>query len=82
MTVIGCDHLVDDPRFSTNASRVENVEILDESIAAFVGRLTQEKNLENFDQYQVTVGPVLSVDALMKNEHVIQRQVFYGSARS
>lgn len=75
MKAIGCGHLVDDPRFSTNASRIENVEILDEFIGDFVGRLSQEKNLEHFELHQVTVGPVLSVDALMQNEHVRQRQV-------
>lgn len=75
MKAIGCGHLVDDPRFSTNASRIENVEKLDELIGDFVGRLSQAQNLEHFELHQVTVGPVLSVDALMQNEHVRQRQV-------
>jgi crotonobetainyl-CoA:carnitine CoA-transferase CaiB-like acyl-CoA transferase len=72
---IGCGHLVDDPRFSTNASRIKNVEILDEFIGDFVGLLTQRQNLEHFELHQVTVGPILSVDAIMQNEHVRQRQV-------
>ena len=75
MKAIGCGHLVDDPRFSTNAARIENVEKLDEFIGDFVGRRSQKQNLEHFELHQVTVGPVLSVDALMQNEHVRQRQV-------
>jgi crotonobetainyl-CoA:carnitine CoA-transferase CaiB-like acyl-CoA transferase len=75
MKAIGCSELVDDPRFSTNASRIKNIEKLDELIGNFVGQMTLHQNLEHFELHEVTVGPILCVDELIKNEHIVKRQV-------
>ena len=75
LDAVGCGHLVDDPRFATNSARIANVDALDDLIGAFVGERTLAENLAHFEQRQVTVGPVLSVDGLMKDPHVQQREV-------
>ena len=75
LEAIGASELVLDPRFSTNAARLKNIEELDEMISSFVGKLTLTENLAHFETFQVTVGPVLSIDLLMQDQHVKQRQV-------
>jgi crotonobetainyl-CoA:carnitine CoA-transferase CaiB-like acyl-CoA transferase len=72
---IGAPKLALDPRFSTNAARLRNIEELDEMIGSFVGKRTLAENLGHFETFQVTVGPVLSIDLLMQDLHVKQRQV-------
>ena len=76
LRAIGCADLVNDARFATNAARVENVELLDGLIGKFVKQRSLTENLAHFAEYQVTVGPVLSVDLLIQDPHVQQREVF------
>lgn len=75
LKAVGAPELIDDPRFANNAARLANIDALDERIDAFVRQHTLEDNLAHFGALDVTVGPVLSVDQLMLDQHVIQRQV-------
>ena len=75
LEAVGCGEFVDDPRFATNAARVTNVEALDEMIGKFVEQRSLEDNLAHFEACKVTVGPVLSVDLLIEDRHVQQREV-------
>ena len=75
LRAVGAPELVDDPRFADNASRLANIDELDRVIGDFVGRHTLEENLAHFGKLDVTVGPVLAVDELMKDRHVLERQV-------
>lgn len=72
---VGVPGLVDDPRFANNAARLANIDALDEHIGAFVRKHTLDDNLAHFGGLDVTVGPMLSVDQLMQDPHVVQRQV-------
>ncbi|MDB5858193.1 MAG: CoA transferase [Ramlibacter sp.] len=75
LAAVGSRDLVDDPRFATNSARIANVEALDDLIARFVGQRSLADNLAHFDKHDVTVGPMLGVDGLMKDPHVQQREV-------
>jgi len=75
LDAIGRKDLVNDPRFATNATRVANVQALDEVISAFVGQRSLSENLAHFEAREVTVGPMLSVDGVMADPHVQQREV-------
>lgn len=72
---LGDESLVNDPRFTSNAQRISNVEALDELIGNFVRQRSLDENLAYFGELDVTVGPVLSVDELMRDPHVMSRQV-------
>ena len=72
---VGGEALRADPRFATNASRIADVEALDAAIGDFVRQRTLDENLAFFATHEVTVGPVLSVDALMDDPHVRAREV-------
>ena len=75
LKAVGAPELVTDPRFADNAARLANVEELDRVIGRFIGQHTLADNLAHFGALDVTVGPVLSVDQLMTDPHVVQRQV-------
>jgi crotonobetainyl-CoA:carnitine CoA-transferase CaiB-like acyl-CoA transferase len=75
LRAVGAPELVDDPRFADNASRLANIDELDRVIGDFVRKNTLQENLEHFGKLDVTVGPVLAVDELMKDRHVLERQV-------
>lgn len=72
---IGKPELVRDPRYVNNAARIANVDSLDEMIGGFVAERTLEENLLHFGKFEVTVGPMMNVDQLMRDPHVTGRQV-------
>lgn len=74
LAAIGRPELIDDPRFCNNAARVANVEALDQLIGDFVANRSLEDNLSHFGRHEVTVGPVLNVDQLVRDPHVAARQ--------
>lgn len=73
---IGRAELCDDPKFSTNEKRVENVEELDAIIADFISERTLSENLAHFDAAEVTVGPIYDAAMLMQDPHVKARGSF------
>jgi crotonobetainyl-CoA:carnitine CoA-transferase CaiB-like acyl-CoA transferase len=75
LKAVGAPELVDDPRFADNAARLANIDELDRVIGGFVQQHTLAENLAHFGALDVTVGPVLSVDQLMQDRHVTERQV-------
>ena len=75
LQAIGAPQLVSDERFANNSARIANIDELDRVIGEFVRQRTLEQNLAHFGALDVTVGPVLSVDQLIEDPHVRQRQV-------
>ena len=74
LKAIGAPELIRDARFASNSARLANVDALDQHIGDFVGQRTLEENLAHFGALECTVGPVLSVDQLLQDPHVQQRQ--------
>lgn len=72
---IGRPDLVDDPRFKTNSSRLKNVEELDAIIGAFIIERTQAENVTFFEAAEVTIGPIYDTAQIMKDPHVIDREL-------
>jgi len=73
---IGQPALIDDPRFTSNAKRVENREALDAIVGAFIAENTLAENLAFFEQQSITAGPVHDSMSILEDAHVIDRQVF------
>jgi formyl-CoA transferase len=72
---IGRADLVDDPRYRTNADRVQNAEALDAIIGAFVARRTQAENVAFFEQAEVTIGPIYDISQILEDPHVLAREL-------
>lgn len=73
---IGQGPLFDDPRFSTNAARLENDAELDRMVADFIAGLTQDECLALFRRNGVTVGPIYAPPQLLADPHVAERGVY------
>jgi crotonobetainyl-CoA:carnitine CoA-transferase CaiB-like acyl-CoA transferase len=60
--------LVDDPRFANNATRVENVEALDEEIEEWTRQHTTEEAIEILEAHDAIVGPVYDMGDIFNDE--------------
>jgi formyl-CoA transferase len=72
---IGRGELVDDPRYRTNAGRVKHAAQLDAIIGAFVAKRTQAANVAFFDKAEVTIGPIYDVTQIVKDPHILEREL-------
>jgi crotonobetainyl-CoA:carnitine CoA-transferase CaiB-like acyl-CoA transferase len=72
---IGRSDLVDQPRFRTNADRLQNVEELDSIIGAFIAERTQAENVAFFEAANVTIGPIYDISQILADPHVIEREL-------
>lgn len=72
--IIGRPELTADARYSTNASRVKNVEEIDSIVAGFIGARTLSENRALFDAADVTVGPVFDAADLIADHYVCERE--------
>lgn len=70
---IGQAELFDDPRFATNAARLQNDVEVDNMIIAVVSQLDLDEALALFRSRGVTVGPIHDAEGLMKDAHVATR---------
>jgi crotonobetainyl-CoA:carnitine CoA-transferase CaiB-like acyl-CoA transferase len=71
---IGREDMCDDPRYSTNAARVANKEVVDQIVADAVAAKTLAENLTFFEHHEVTAGPVYDVSQYRADPHVIGRE--------
>jgi formyl-CoA transferase len=74
-TAIGRADLIDNPRYRTNADRVQHAEELDEIIGAFIAAKTQAENVAFFEEREVTIGPIYDIAQILEDPHFIDREV-------
>lgn len=72
---IGRSELSDDPRFRTNAARLENADVLDAIIGDFIAQRTQTENVAFFERAHVTIGPIYDASQIVTDPHVIAREL-------
>ena len=70
---IGRPELIGDPRFSTNAARVANVEDLDALIEQWTSERTLEDVLEAFEAGQVAAAAVLDIEGILADPQYQER---------
>src|SRR6185369_12882950 len=73
--VIGRPDLIADPRYRTNAGRVQHAEELDAIIGAFVAERTQAENVAFFEAAEVTIGPIYDTAQIVEDPHFIAREL-------
>jgi formyl-CoA transferase len=71
---IGRPELIDDPRFRTNANRLNNIEAIDAIVAEFIAAKTTAENLAHFDKAGVTIGPIMDAAGLAQDDYVAARE--------
>src|SRR5690606_30732078 len=67
--------LIDNPRYRTNAERVQHAAELDAIVGEFIGRMTLAENMEFFDKHEVTVGPIYDIAQFVQDPHVLAREI-------
>lgn len=67
--------LIDNPRYRTNADRVQHAAELDAIIGAFVATRTQADNVAYFEAAEVTIGPIYDTAQLVEDPHIIEREL-------
>ncbi len=72
---IGRPELASDPRYRTNADRVQHAAELDAIIGAFVAERTQAENVAFFEQAEVTIGPIYDITQILEDPHVVEREL-------
>lgn len=72
---IGRADMIDDPRFRTNADRLDHVDEVDAIVGAFIGQKSLAENLAFFEKAEVTVGPVYDPAGFAADAHVRGRGV-------
>jgi len=75
LNVIGAPELNDDPRFSSNKSRIENRETLAATLAPFFADHTVEHWVSALEDVGVPAGPVLSVGEMHAHEQTRARDM-------
>jgi formyl-CoA transferase len=73
LRAIGRPELTSDPRYATNAARIEHAAELERIIGAFVATRTLDENLHFFEAADVTVGPVYDVSQIVEDDYVAAR---------
>jgi len=76
MRAIGRPEMAEDPRFATNAKRVENEKEIDGAILAWTGTLDSGAALEVLRRAEVPNGPIYSVADMMADPHFNARGMF------
>jgi formyl-CoA transferase len=72
---IGREDLISDPRFRTNAGRVEHAAELDAIIGAFIAQRTQAEVVAFFEAAEVTIGPIYDVSQIVEDPHFVAREI-------
>ena len=78
--ILDAPELRDDPRFVTNADRMENLESLVDTLTVQFQRRTTADWLERFDQGGVPAGPILDVTEMHRDPQAMTRQMIVTQA--
>ena len=73
-TLMGREDMITDPRYATNAARLENVEVVDGAVAEYIRNKTLIENLEIFEKNSITAGPVNDASMLLDNDFVSEKE--------
>jgi CoA:oxalate CoA-transferase len=72
---LGAPELAKDPRYASNAARLENFEPLSEGINAVLAKYTIDEALALLDAAGVPCGPINSIDKVLADPHVRSRNM-------
>lgn len=72
---LGMDGHVDDPRFSTNESRVAHAEVLRDLVTVALSKKTTDEWIELFDQAQIPAGRVLDYASVVADPQIRENEM-------
>ncbi|MFE7837321.1 CaiB/BaiF CoA transferase family protein [Streptomyces sp. NPDC057474] len=75
-TALGHPEAIEDPRFATTAERRENLKLLQRTVGDWMRQFTARELFDILREQKVPAGPVLSIDQILEDEHIVARQAF------
>lgn len=76
VTALGHAEVADTPQFASAAARKAAGKAVRHKVGELVSRFTRAEVLRIFTQFELAVGPVLSIPEVLENEHVKAREAF------
>lgn len=73
LEAMGREDLKDDPRFKTNALRVQNIDATDALVEAWTSTLTRKEVFERTKKFRIPVAPVRDLLEVMHDTHMHER---------
>jgi crotonobetainyl-CoA:carnitine CoA-transferase CaiB-like acyl-CoA transferase len=73
-TALEVPELVNDPRFTDNRARLQNVDALDDALQAAIGRFDRHELMRRFVELEAAISPVNNVEDVLLDEHVAARE--------
>ena len=71
---MGCEDMLQDERYATNAQRLKHDDEVQDIVKAFIRTYTLEDLQQHLDQYGVPVSPILSIEDIFENEQYKARE--------
>jgi crotonobetainyl-CoA:carnitine CoA-transferase CaiB-like acyl-CoA transferase len=73
LKAMGCEELMEDPRFATNAARVANMDATDALVAAWTRGLGKMEVFARTKAYRIPCAPVRNAPEVMNDPHMHER---------
>lgn len=73
LSAMGREDMREDPRFSTNKARVENLDLTDTFVEDWTKTLTREQFFALSKQHNIPAAPVRDLDEVMHDKHMHER---------
>lgn len=73
--LLGAPELADDPRFKTNADRMQNLKALEAALNEHFRKATTQEWLERLEEAGVPAGPVYEIDEMHRDPQVQAREM-------
>jgi CoA:oxalate CoA-transferase len=73
LTAMGRDDLKGDPRFATNAARVEHIALTDALVETWTGALTKEEVIAQTKRHRIPCAPVRNLREVAHDRHMHER---------
>ena len=77
-TVMGVPEMIEDPRFSSNMTRLRNVEEVDRLVGEWIATLDLDAVVAILRENDVPVGPVYNIKDIVADPHAIAREMIVG----
>ncbi|MPY75855.1 MAG: CoA transferase [Alphaproteobacteria bacterium] len=75
LRAIGVGHMLEDPRYATNAARVAHREEVDAVVGGWIGQRTLKDCLAFFEKEDITAAPIYNAAQIAEDPHFQERQV-------
>jgi crotonobetainyl-CoA:carnitine CoA-transferase CaiB-like acyl-CoA transferase len=75
LRAIGAGHMLEDPRYATNAARVAHRDEVDAVVGGWIRQRTLKENLAFFEKEEITAAPIYNAAQIAEDRHFQERGI-------